>query len=118
MSTGEAHAPAEHHEEGHGHAVPAKVLLNVFFALVLMTILTVAATQFPTGSFEIWISMAIATLKASLVVAYFMHVRYDNPMYAMLFAAGLLFMALFVAFTMMDVAQYQSDLYMMPVAPQ
>jgi cytochrome c oxidase subunit 4 len=39
-----------------------------------------------------------------------MHLRYDNPMNAVLFAFGLLFVALFLGFTMMDSAQYQPDL--------
>jgi cytochrome c oxidase subunit 4 len=85
-------------------------LIGVFLALVVLTIVTVAATYLPSGPWEIWISMGIATIKATLVAAYFMHLRYDNPRSALLLGAGLLFMALFVAFILMDVTRYQGDL--------
>jgi len=100
----------DHDEHGLAHVMPVRILVNIFLILVLLTIVTVGATFFPTGNFEIGISLGIATVKASLVAAYFMHLRYDNPMNAVLFAFGLLFVALFLGFTMMDSAQYQPDL--------
>ena len=103
-------ADDEHEEHGLAHVMPVRILVGVFLALVLFTVLTVVATFFPTGSLEIWISLGIATIKASLVAAYFMHLRYDNPLNAVLFAFGLIFVALFLGFTMMDSAQYQDDL--------
>jgi len=107
-----AHLPPNsgHAEHGLPHVMSVRVLVNIFLILVLLTIVTVGATFFPTGSFEIWISLGIATVKASLVAAYFMHLRYDNPLNAVLFAFGLIFVALFLGFTMMDSAQYQDDL--------
>jgi len=97
-------------EHGLAHVMPVRVLVSIFLILVLLTVVTVAATFFPTGNFEIWISLGIATVKASLVAAYFMHLRYDNPLNAVIFAFGLLFVALFLGFTMMDTHQYQPDL--------
>jgi cytochrome c oxidase subunit 4 len=105
-----AASTTDHDEHGLAHVMHVRILVNIFLILVLLTIITVGATFFPTGSFEIWISLGIATVKASLVAAYFMHLRYDNPMNAVLFAFGLLFVALFLGFTMMDSAQYQPDL--------
>jgi len=103
-------ADDEHEEHGLAHVMPVRILVGVFLALVLLTVLTVVATFFPTGSLEIWISLGIATVKASLVAAYFMHLRYDNPLNAVLFAFGLLFVALFVGFLLLDTQQYQPDL--------
>lgn len=112
MATSNPVHPAadQHQEHGLAHVMPVRVLVNIFLILVLLTIVTVGATFFPTGSFEIWISLGIATVKASLVAAYFMHLRYDNPMNAVLFAFGLIFVALFLGLTMMDTHQYQEDL--------
>ena len=120
MTTGEMataeHAADEHH--GTAHVMPVKVLVGVFLALIALTVLTVAATLVPTGAFEIWISLGIATVKASLVAAYFMHLRYDNPVNALIFVFGLFFVALFLGFVLMDSHQYQSDLIInMPAAP-
>ena len=103
-------ADDEHEEHGLAHVMPVRILVGVFLALVLLTVLTVVATFFPTGSLEIWISLGIATIKASLVAGYFMHLRYDNPLNAVLFAFGLLFVALFVGFLLLDTQQYQPDL--------
>ena len=103
-------ADDEHEAHGLAHVMPVRILVGVFLALVLFTVLTVVATFFPTGSLEIWISLGIATVKASLVAAYFMHLRYDNPLNAVLFAFGLLFVALFVGFALLDTHQYQPDL--------
>jgi cytochrome c oxidase subunit 4 len=113
-STTNSHSPVadDHASHGLAHIMPVRVLVGIFVALVLLTVLTVAATYFPTGSFEIWISLGIATVKASLVAAYFMHLRYDNPLNAVLFVFGLMFIALFLGLTLMDTHQYQGDLIM------
>lgn len=100
----------QHQAHALAHVIPVRILVGVFLVLVLLTLVTVAATFFPTGSLEIWISLGIATVKASLVAAYFMHLRYDNPLYAVLFAFGLLFVALFIGFALLDTHQYQPDL--------
>jgi cytochrome c oxidase subunit IV len=106
---------ATHHgsPDGHhaiGHAIPAPVLIAVFLALIALTVITVVASYLPLGDFEIWVALGIATVKAALVAAYFMHLRYDNPLNAVLFIFCLLFVALFVGFVLMDAEQYRSDL--------
>lgn len=113
MATSESNPsghPADPHDEGLGHAVPLRILVGVFGALVVLTVVTVVASQLPTGSFEIWISMGIALVKSALVAAYFMHLRYDNPLYALVFSFGLLFVALFIGFALMDTGEYQHQL--------
>ena len=84
--------------------------MAVFAALVGLTIVTVVAAQFPTGSLEIWISLGIATVKAGLVAAYFMHLRYDKPFNALIFVAAIGFVGLFLALTLADSKSYQDEL--------
>ncbi len=100
------------HDEHHGvaHVVPVSVLINVFTALIVLTVITVIASYMPFGALETWVALGIATIKAALVAAYFMHLRYDNPLNAVLFVFGLLFVALFVGLILMDVEQYTPDL--------
>ena len=100
----------DHAAHGLAHVIPARVLIAVFLALVLLTVITVAVTFVPTGRFEIWISLGIATVKAGLVAAYFMHLRYDNSLNAVVFLLGLLFIALFLGLTLIDTHQYQPDI--------
>lgn len=105
-STHEAHG----HGERVGHVVPLKVLAAVWGGLLVLTVVTVAAIKVDLGGFNLWIAMAIATVKASLVVLYFMHMRYDRPFNAIVFVAALLFVMLFVSLALLDSKAYGPDL--------
>ena len=100
--------PEKH--EGFVHVVPLPVLWAVFAALIVFTVLTVSATRYDLGSWNLVLAMAIATVKASLVVLFFMHLRYDNPFNALIFIAALVFVALFISLTLLDTLQYQPDI--------
>ncbi len=83
-----------------------KILIGVFVSLVALTVLTVVAASWNLGNWEVWISLAIATVKAILVLLFFMHLLYDSAFHAIVFICALLFVSLFLAFTLMDVQQY------------
>ena len=105
--------PAEasaHGHEGMAHVVPLGVLAAMFGALLVLTFLTVAATGVDLGTWNLWIAMGIASLKALLVALYFMHLRYDNPFFSLVFAVGLLFVMLFVSLTLLDTLEYQPEI--------
>ena len=97
-------------EEHYAHVVPLPVLATVFAILLLMTALTVTAAGHDLGSWNLIIALGIATFKAALVVLFFMHLRYDNPFYAVVFITALLFLALFLGLTLLDTTQYQGDI--------
>jgi cytochrome c oxidase subunit 4 len=104
---------ATDHDDGHqglSHVMPLKLLFTIFAILIVLTMLTVYVGQLDLGSWEIVITMLIATIKASLVAIYFMHLRYDSPFNATIFVFSLLFVALFIGFTLVDVQRYQPDL--------
>ena len=111
-----AHDHGGHHGAGHGdynpigHVASKQMLLVVFFALVALTALTVwQGTQLELGNFELIVVLAIATVKAALVVLFFMHLRYDKPLNAVAFLFSLLFVALFLGLTMTDTLSYQPN---------
>jgi cytochrome c oxidase subunit 4 len=90
------------------HHVPFWILVAVLVVLLILTVLTVAAINFDFGrAMNLWIAMIIATIKAALVVLYFMHVKYDKPIVALILIATLFFTALFIGFALMDSLQYQ-----------
>jgi cytochrome c oxidase subunit 4 len=91
------------------HVSPVPVLLAVFAALMVLTYATVAVRGFDLGPWNLLIAMGIATVKASLVALYFMHLRYDKPFHAILFVVGVLFVALFISLTLLDTLTYQPD---------
>ena len=95
------------HATSHGHVTSIRLLVVVWIALMVGTWLTVAATYVDLGALNIWIGLAIATVKAVLVALYYMHRRWDKPFNTFVFLASFLFLALFVGIAMMDSAEYQ-----------
>jgi cytochrome c oxidase subunit 4 len=67
------------------------------------------------------LAMFIAVIKATLVVLFFMHLKYDKLFHSVIFLSAILAAALFVGFTLMDSGQYQSsniwDIDNPPAAP-
>jgi cytochrome c oxidase subunit IV len=101
---------AQHDIEHVGHVLPVWILLATWGALIVLTVLTVAATKVDLGALNLWLALAIATVKASLVALYFMHLRYDRPIHAVIFVSTLCFVALFVVFLLMDTGYYEPHL--------
>ncbi|MEM9826746.1 MAG: cytochrome C oxidase subunit IV family protein [Planctomycetota bacterium] len=94
----------EHADDGYNfaHPMPVPMLLIVFAALTLLTIVTVAQASFDFGSYDVLIVMAIATVKAGLVAFFFMHLAWDKPFNVLLFLGSFVFVGLFVIFTLGD----------------
>ena len=87
------------------HIVPVKVYLVIFFSLLLGTTLTVFAAfyDFP-WQFNTIIALTIASVKATLVVLYFMHVRYSNRLVWVIVISALFWMGILFALTFSDYA--------------
>jgi cytochrome c oxidase subunit IV len=96
------------HDDGMGHPLPAWLLLAVFGALIVFTVLTVSVTKFDLGGQGNFIvAMIIATIKAGLVMAYFMHLRWDNRLNVLIFLSSFLFVSLFLTMALTDRQEYQ-----------
>ena len=109
-SAGHGHAHANGH--GHvGHIVPTKLLLGILIVLLVLTYVTYALRAIPLGALNIWVAMFIATIKGSLVVLYFMHLRWDRPFNGVIFVGSLLFVMLFVSLALTDTAQYKGTFF-------
>jgi cytochrome c oxidase subunit 4 len=74
----------------------------VFLALVVGTVLTVAAAYVDLGPLNIVIALAIAGTKATLVVLFFMHVRYSSPLTQLTVAVGFLWLVIMLVLLMSD----------------
>ncbi|MEX2357319.1 MAG: cytochrome C oxidase subunit IV family protein [Pirellulaceae bacterium] len=98
------------HDHGMGHVMPIPILLGTFAALIVLTIVTVWSSQFDLGKADLWVAMAIATVKAILVAVYFMHLRYDKTINVLIFTFSLLFVGLFVWITVLDRSEYQGSI--------
>jgi cytochrome c oxidase subunit 4 len=104
---------AKHGHDEHGghlaHVASVKILVTVFAVLLCLTVITVLAAQVDFGSkkLNLGIAMVIAAIKASLVMLYFMHLRYDRLFHTVIIGAGLLAATLFVGFALVDRGQYE-----------
>lgn len=85
------------HSEPHVHGGP-KMYLGILGALLFLTVVTVGASlvNFGSGMANVVIAMLIASIKASLVALFFMHLRWDKPMSAIIFCGTLFFLGLFL----------------------
>lgn len=92
------------------HILPAKLLVLIWALLLFLTFVTVAASEFDFGGLNLWVALAIATAKATLVALYFMHLRYEKPVIGLIFISSLVFVLLFTSITLMDTQAYAPTL--------
>lgn len=89
--------------EEHAHIVPYKTFAIVWIGLLILTGTTIAVAQFDLGAMNVWAALGIATLKSGLVVAIFMHMKYENRLFKLSLFAALTILAIFIGFTFLDV---------------
>lgn len=98
-------------ELGYAHTIPVKVLVGVFGALIVLTVTTVAVTQFDLGpTWNLVVALLVATVKATLVAAFFMHLLWDRRFNLLLFGSAILFVILFLAISINDRSEYQPSI--------
>lgn len=106
------HEQDHDHDDGgdvHVHIAPATFYWGIFGALVCLTIATVKVSYYDFGSANILIALLIATMKASLVAAFFMHLRHDKLFNTLAFLAAFLFLGIFILLTYDDVGVRAHD---------
>jgi cytochrome c oxidase subunit 4 len=91
--------------KGHSFTSDARTYGLVLLTLLVLTAITVAAAgvRFGSPAVNVVVALTIATVKASLVALYFMHLRHDRPMNALIFVTGLVFLGLLLMLTLVDV---------------
>lgn len=96
-----ANNAAENHEEH--HIVPANLLTKVLFSLIGLTILTVVTAQMHLGAVAGLVAFSIAGVKAYLVMAYFMGLKYDSPSNRIIFSTAFFFLIVLFFFCILDI---------------
>jgi cytochrome c oxidase subunit IV len=90
------------HQDSEVHIVRPPVYLAIFGALMVLTALTTGMSFIDLGVFNAVIALAIACVKASLVVLFFMHIHYSSRLLKLTVAAGLFTFMLLISLTMTD----------------
>jgi cytochrome c oxidase subunit 4 len=96
-----------HGDDGsaHSHVATVRFYVGIFSALVVLTILTVKVSYYDFGAANTVVALLIATAKASLVAAFFMHLRHDSLFNTLALLAAFLFLAIFILLTYDDTSR-------------
>jgi cytochrome c oxidase subunit 4 len=84
------------------HVTPLKVYIGIFLTLMVMTAVTVAVAYVNLGQMNKVVALGIASFKATLVVLYFMHVKYQSRLTKLIVVTGFFFLAILLGMTMID----------------
>lgn len=84
------------------HVVPLKIYYRVFAALMVFTAITVYVAGIDLGFLNTFVAITIAVIKATLVVLFFMHVRYSNKIIWVFASAGFVWLVIMIVFTLGD----------------
>ncbi len=84
------------------HIVSPKIYAVIFLSLMAGTAITVYAAFQNYGKFNIVIALGIATIKATLVVLYFMHARYSPKRTQLVIVCSVFWLAIMLALTLAD----------------
>lgn len=76
----------------------------VLLALLVLTGITVGASFVDLGRFNVWAALLIASAKGSLVLMYFMHMKYEARVLILSFIGTLFFLAIMISFTFWDIS--------------
>ena len=87
---------------GENH-ISLKTYVYVLVSLLILTVLTVAVSHIDFGIFNAFISMFIATGKASLVVLFFMHMKYENWFIWSIFLLSVFFVIVLFILSQLDI---------------
>jgi cytochrome c oxidase subunit 4 len=88
----------KHHGPGYG------LFVAVWAALMVLTAVTVEVSTIHLGFLNVVSAMVIASVKASLVVFFFMHLKYENRTLKTMVLVAFVILAIFIGFTFFDTA--------------
>lgn len=89
-------------EQAHA-AVPYRTFVIVWALLLVLTAITVAVSRAHLGALNIWVALGIASLKSGLVIFFFMHLKYERPLFKIILLITLVTLATFIGLTFFDV---------------
>jgi cytochrome c oxidase subunit 4 len=89
-------------EEHRQHVIASSVYVGIWAILMVLTGVTVFASYIEMGDFNIVVALLIATVKATLVVLFFMHLYYSSKLTKVTMIAAIFFLFLLLALSLTD----------------
>jgi cytochrome c oxidase subunit 4 len=90
---------ADHSSE---HILPTSIYVGIWATLMALTAITVFASFIELGPWNIVLALVIATIKGTLVVLFFMHLKYSPKLTMVTVVASIFFLFLLLALSMTD----------------
>ncbi len=85
-----------------GHVSPKSTYYGIFAVLMVLTGITVAVAFINLGVLNFTVAISIALVKATLVILFFMHVKYSSRLTKLILVTGFFFLAVLFVMTMTD----------------
>jgi len=86
----------------HEHVTPIGLYVAIFAGLMVLTVVTVAVAWMDLGNLNILVALAVAVVKATLVVLFFMHLKYSTRLTWVVVGAGFFWLGILLAITLSD----------------
>ncbi len=90
---------AEHKHE----PVPYRTFITIWVALLILTVVTIAVSRVNLGAWNIWVALVVASVKSSLVILIFMHLKQESKLFKIGLLTLLVIVAIFIGLTFTDV---------------
>lgn len=91
-------------DSGEQHSMSFTNLVLVLAVLLALTAVTIGVSYIDLGRFNVPLTLAIASAKVSMVLLYFMHLKYEGRAIVLSFIGTICFLAIMIGFTFWDVA--------------
>jgi cytochrome c oxidase subunit 4 len=85
-----------------GHISPKSTYYTIFGSLMLLTVITVSVAFLNLGVLNFPVALSIAILKATLVILFFMHVKYSSRLTQLICGTSFFFLVLLFGLTLTD----------------
>lgn len=84
------------------HITPYNVYVKILILLLFLTAITILVTYVELGPLSVTVALGIASLKVFIVLAYFMHLKFDDKMFRIMVAGIFLLLFLIIVVTFID----------------
>ncbi len=92
-----------HHAKEEIHGIGYGILVLIWLGLVVLTGVTVVVSGVHLPALAVTVALLIAATKSSLVVNYFMHLKYESRIFKIILLMGIVTIAIFIGLTFFDV---------------
>ena len=93
------------------HPISVKFMVGILGMLLFLTAVTVGVSYIDIGrTGNLFVALFVATIKATIVALFFMHLRWDKPFNGVILVASFAFLILFIALALLDTGEYQHEL--------